>query len=68
MNRIDAAGRERIVVGPICGTKGTAGIESDSQDNKLFDIHTLDLHLRRCTELKVCAELCLCCSLSLPRD
>jgi hypothetical protein len=52
VNRIDAASRERIVVGPTCGTKGAAGIESDSQDNNVFDIHTLDLHLRSCTELK----------------
>ena len=59
MSRIDAASRERIVVGPICGTKGAAGIESDSRDNNVFDIHTLDLHLRRDTELGLGLSLAL---------
>ena len=51
MNRGEAASRERIVVGAISGTGGAAGIESGSQDNNALGIHTLDLHLRRCTEL-----------------
>jgi hypothetical protein len=62
VNRMDAVSRERIIVGSICGTRDAAGIESDSQDNKLFDIHTLDLTLRRCTELKVCTELDSVCA------
>jgi hypothetical protein len=67
VNRMDAVSRARIVVGPIRGTRGAAGIESDSQDNNVFDIHTLDLTLRRCTELKGCTELnsvCAAASLS----
>ena len=56
MSRIDAARRERIVVGAIGRTNAAAGNESDSQDNNALDIHTLGLHLRRCTELNsVCA-------------
>jgi hypothetical protein len=66
VSRMDAASRERIVVGPIRGTRGAAGIESDSQDNNMFDIHTLDLTLRRCTELKVCTEPDSVCAAASP--
>ena len=66
MNRMDAVSRERIVVGSICGTRGAAGIESDSQDNNVFDIHTLDLTLRRGTELKVCTGLNSVCAAASP--
>jgi hypothetical protein len=51
-DRIVVVRRERRGVGLTRAIGGDAtGTRSDSQDDKAFDTHTLDLHLRRVIEL-----------------